>query len=310
MGFLNDNFIADFFVIAIQWVYKIINEYSLTIIIVALFVRFVLLPLDFKQRSSSKKMQALNSEVEGIRKRYANAPDQVNIRINKLYKERGVSSTAGCLPMILQIVFLFAFYGALRQIASRETLSIILNAAENGTETVKLTRWLWVNNLWQPDSGVAGVLPSASEFLSFLQTNTKTITPQIMGILQTKGLVLFSNDVLSINEAAYTTLCNGIISANNLTGVNNGWFILPVLSGGAFFLQQFLSSKINPNPQMEQSMGLSMMKYIYPVVSFLVCLSSNAMFAIYWTFTSLYGMVVDFLFNLYYKHKEKKEGKQ
>ncbi len=308
MGFLNDNFIADFFVIAIQWVYRILNEYSLTIIVVALFVRAILLPIDFKQRNSSKKMQALSSEVADIQRRYANNPDQINVRINKLYKDRGVSPMSGCLPVILQIVFLFAFYGALRQIASRETLSTILNAAENGTETVKLTRWLWVNNLWQPDSGLAGVLPSTSEFLTFLQTNTKSVTPQIMGILQSKGLVLFNNDVLSINEAAYTTLCNGIISANNLVGINNGWFILPVLSGAAFFLQQYISGKVNPNPQMDQTMV--MMKFIYPVVSFMVCLSSNAMFAIYWTFTSLYGMLVDVLFNVYYKHKEKKEGQQ
>ena len=163
-----------------------------------------------------------------------------------------------------------------------------------------------MHNLWQPDSGFSGVLPSTSEFLSFLRTNTKTVTPQVMGILQDKGIVLFNNDVLSVNEAAYTTLCNGIISANGLTGLNNGWFILPLLSAGAFFLQQTLNTKLNPNPQVDQTMMT--MRIIYPFVSFLVCLSSNAMFAIYWTFTSIYGMLVDLLFNVYYSRKEKKEG--
>lgn len=305
MGFLNDNFIADFFYIVIQWLYKFINEYSLTIILVSLAVRLFLFPMDFKQRINSKKIAALNPQIEGMKKRYANTPDQLNVRINKLYKDNGISTFAGCLPMVFQIVFLFAFYGALRRIASKETISLILNGIEDGAENVKITRWLWVNNLWQPDSGFAKVLPTAKEFLAFIQNNINNISAQTLGILQKQNILVFADNVMSINEATYTTLTDAIISANGYEGINNGWFILPILSGGSMFLQQWLSSKLNPNPQMEQQMAL--MKYMYPIVSFIVCLSSNTMFAIYWTFTSIYGMVVDLIFNLYYKRKEQKE---
>ena len=38
----------------------------------------------------------------------------------------------------------------------------------------------------------------------------------------------------------------------------------------------------------------------------MICLSSNTMFAIYWTFTSVYSMAVDFFFNLIYRKKEEK----
>ena len=305
MGFLNDNFIADFFLLAVQWLYRFLQEYSLTIIIVALFVRLLTLPMDIKQRANSKKMVKIAPEVESLKKRYANNPDQINIRVNKLYKERGINPMAGCLPMILQMVFLFAFYGALQKIATKETMSIVLRAAEDGAANVQLTKWLWVNNLWQPDSGMAGVMPSAAEFLTFLQSNTNTITPQTMGILQSKGLVLFSEGIMSVNEASYNALTAGIISENGLTGLNNGWFILPVLSGGSMFLQQMISTKLNPNPSMDQQMG--MMKIIYPIISFVICLSSNTMFAIYWTFTSLYSILVDVIFNMIYRAKEKKQ---
>ena len=308
MSFLNDNFIADFFILAIEWIYQFLHEYSLTIIVVALFVRLVLLPIDMKQRINSKKMVSINPEIEGLKKRYGNNPEQLNLRINKLYKERGISPMAGCLPMLLQLVFLLAFYGALRSIAAKETMSLVLRVAENGASSIELTRWLWVNNLWQPDSGMAGILPSASEFLTFLQSNNNIITPQTMGILQSKGLILFNEGILSVNEAAYNALSSGIIAANGLTGLNNGWFILPLLSGGAMFLQQWISSKLNPNPAMEQQMG--MMKYIYPILSFVICLSSNTMFAIYWMFTSIYSVAVDFFFNFYYKRKEEKGNRK
>ena len=104
MSFLNDNFIADFFILAIEWIYQFLHEYSLTIIVVALFVRLVLLPIDMKQRINSKKMVSINPEIEGLKKRYGNNPEQLNLRINKLYKERGISPMAGCLPMLLQLV--------------------------------------------------------------------------------------------------------------------------------------------------------------------------------------------------------------
>ena len=136
MSFLNDNFIADFFILAIEWIYQFLHEYSLTIIVVALFVRLVLLPIDMKQRINSKKMVSINPEIEGLKKRYGNNPEQLNLRINKLYKERGISPMAGCLPMLLQLVFLLAFYGALRSIAAKETMSLVLRAAENGASCV------------------------------------------------------------------------------------------------------------------------------------------------------------------------------
>lgn len=307
MEFLYNNFIASFFLWVLQWLYNLINEYSITIIVVALFIRLFLLPLDIKQRISTKKMIAINPQVENIRKRYANNPDQLNARINKLYKENGISTLAGCLPMLLQIVFLFAFYGALRTIATRETVSLVLKAAENGAESVNITGWLWVHNLWQPDSGMAQVLPTAAEFLNTIRNNSVDITPQTIGILKGLDIVSFANNTLSINEPVYTALCNNIISVNNLTGIGNGWFILPLISAGSMLLQQMVSTKLNPNPQTAQTMGA--MKYIYPIISFMICLSSNAMFSIYWAFTSIYSVLVDVLFNFYYKKKMEKAGK-
>ena len=46
MSFLNDNFIADFFILAIEWIYQFLREYSRTCIVVELCVRLVLLPGD------------------------------------------------------------------------------------------------------------------------------------------------------------------------------------------------------------------------------------------------------------------------
>lgn len=113
MNFLYDNFISDFLVIVIEWIFQFVGEYSITIILAMLFVRFVLMPLDLKSKRSMKQMAALGPEVESLKKRYANNPEQLNKKVQQLYKERGVSTMAGCLPMLVTLLLLSAFYGAL-----------------------------------------------------------------------------------------------------------------------------------------------------------------------------------------------------
>ncbi len=307
MSFLNDNFIADFLVVLLKLIFGLIKEYSVTVMLVALFVRLALLPFDLKQRRSARLMASIAPEVEGIKKRYANNPNQVNAKIQQLYKEHGISTLAGCLPLLIQLPLLLAFFGALKSIATQETISLFLRAAENGSDTIRLTRWLWVNNLWQPDSGMAGVLPTTSEFLSFLQSNANIIKPQTMQLLQTKGLILFNNGVLSVNEAAYTILKDNIITANGLTGYTNGWFGLPVIAAGTMFLQQWISSRRNKTPNQDQ---MKYMKYVYPILSLLFCTTSNAMFAIYWAFTNIYSMGTDILYNYFYEKKQAKQKLQ
>ncbi len=308
MSFLNDNFIADFLKLSLNIVYEFVGAYWFAIILVAVFVRLVLIPFDLKQRKSMKQMAAIAPEVESVKKRFANNPNQMNAKIQLLYKENGISSMAGCLPMIIQLVVLLAFYGALKSIATKETMKIILEAAEGGAGSMNLTGWLWVHNIWQPDSGMAGVLPTASEFLSFLQSNANDISPQTMQILQQKGLIIFGNSVLSVNGAAYDALKNAIIEANGVSGFANGWFGLPIIAGGTMYLQQMLSSKRNKGAEAAQMQPQQngVMKYMYPVISLLVCTTSNTIFSIYWAFSNVYSIAADLIYNYFYDRKQKK----
>ena len=127
-------------------------------------------------------------------------------------------------------------------------------------------------------------MPTATEFLSFLQQNSSDITPQAMELLKNKGLIAYSSGVLSVNEAAYNALTQAVVAANGGTGYANGWFILPLLSGGTQFVSQWLALRKGPKEQQQQG---KMMLYMFPVLSAWICLTSNSMFAIYWTFSNI-----------------------
>lgn len=307
MEFLSNNFITDFFVIVMNFIYSLIKDYSLAIIILTFLMRAILLPLDIRQKKSSRLMAQIGPELESLKKRYANNPQLLQKKTKELQNKRGVKPMAGCLPLLIQLPIFFAFFGAMRVLASEQTVNIILNAAQFGPETTHLPTWLWIHNFWQPDSGLAGVMPNAQEFASFVQTNATYLSPQTMSLLQNHGLISFADGVLSINDAAYTSLVDNIIKANNLVGYNNGGFVLPVVSGGLLFVQQKIMMK--NQPQMQQQGGGKMMLWFMPIFSIYICVTSNTAFTLYWIASSAYSLIQQLILEAVFKKQErKKEG--
>lgn len=301
MEFLSNNFISDFFVIALKWVFSIVQNYSVAIIIVTIAIRVLILPLDLRQKQSTRKMALVQPKLESLKKRYANNPQQLQKKQQELYRQEGVKPLAGCLPMLITLPIFFAFFGAMRVLAAEQTITFILNAQHIGESAYNLPSWLWVNNFWQPDSGLSAIMPAASEFVSYVQSNASYINPQSLHMLANADLIRFGTTIEP--TAAYDTLTGAIVSANGLTGFKNGWFILPVLAGGTLFLQQKIS--MVQNPQM-QSQGKFML-YFFPLFSVYICAVSNAAFSIYWLFANVYALGQLLVLNYIYKKRDEKD---
>ena len=310
MNFLYDNFISEAIVFVFKWVVGFINDYGLTIIALTLLIKLLMLPLDLKQRASSRKMSLISAEVQSIQKRYANNPEQMNRKVSELYKERGVSPMAGCWPMLISMVFLFAFYGALRVVATEQTISIYLKAIQDGAESIQLPSWLWIRNLFQADSGMASALPKAQEFLTFVQQNASYVTPQSFSLMADAGLLSFANGTMAIGPS-YDTVRAAILTANGCmqNGVeiyNNGWFVLPIIAGVSLFLQQKFTSKLSGQP-IDKQPGGKMMLYFFPIFSAWICFTANAIFSIYWVMSNLFAIAITVIITIYYKRKEQKK---
>ncbi len=317
MDFLSNNFLSDFFVICMKGLNSAFANYALTIVILTILIRLCLLPLDLKQRNNQAKMAALGPEIQSLQKRYANNPQQLQKKQQELYGKMGVKPMLGCLPMLIQLPILFAFFGAMRVLQSEQTIGLILNAAQYGVESVQLPTFFWVHNFWQPDSGFAQIMPTASEFLAFVQSNSTFIQPQTLAMLQSQGILTFANGAMTVNLETYGQLTSGVIAANNLVGYANGWFILPALSGVALFLQQ----KFSPATAMQQPMAsgsskeqqdaqgcsTKVMMWFFPIFSVYICITSNAAFALYWFVSSLYAFSQMKVVELIKKSRAKKQ---
>ncbi len=97
-----------------SFLYYIIPNWGLVIIVFSIIIKIVLHPLTKSSMKSMKKMQALQPMMEEIRGKYKDDPQKMNQQIMNLYKEYGVNPAGGCLPLLLQFPILFALYNVFR----------------------------------------------------------------------------------------------------------------------------------------------------------------------------------------------------
>ena len=176
-------------------------------------INIVLLPLTHKSYTSMQKMQELNPKIQAIKDRYRGKlkdsqgkpkiemQRKMNEEVMALYKLEGVNPAGGCLPMVIQLPVLFAFYR-------------LLSAA---VELQEAPWMLWIHDLSAPDPYYA--LPLIMGATQFLQ---QRMTPmagdpmqrrifQLMPVFMTflflgfpSGMVLYwlTNNVLTIARQA------------------------------------------------------------------------------------------------------------
>lgn len=101
----------------ITWLNGVFGNLGVAIIIATIITKVLVMPLMLKSMKSTAKMQELQPEVDKIKKKYAGKSDRdsqmaMNQEMGLLYKERGVSPVAGCLPMLIQMPLMFAFFQA------------------------------------------------------------------------------------------------------------------------------------------------------------------------------------------------------
>ena len=101
---------------SLKWVYSWVGNYGFAIIVLTLLINLIIFPLRHKSVTSMRKMQEIQPEMKAIQDRYAHLkatdPDKqkMNQEVMALYRDRGVNPVSGCLPMLLTMPILFAFY--------------------------------------------------------------------------------------------------------------------------------------------------------------------------------------------------------
>jgi YidC/Oxa1 family membrane protein insertase len=198
----------------LHWIYEhVVPNYGWAIILMTLLIKVLLLPITHPSTLSMRKMQALNPRMQAIRDRYRpklkdkqGRPNlemqrKMNEEVMALYKAEGVNPVGGCLPLLVQMPILYAFYRLL-------STSVELRHAP----------WIfWVHDLAAPDPHlILPLIMGATQFLQVklapqsgdpAQRRLFMLMPLFMLIFflsAPSGLVLYwlTNNILTIIQQA------------------------------------------------------------------------------------------------------------
>jgi YidC/Oxa1 family membrane protein insertase len=134
-----------------------LHNYGWSIVVITVIINLILLPLRFSSMKSQKKMQSMQPQIAAINAKYKGLSmrdpkkAQQNQEVMDLYKKEGVNPVGGCLPMVIQLPILYAFYKVL-------TVTIELRGAP----------WLWVHDLSVPEQLPIHILPVVMVITQFI----------------------------------------------------------------------------------------------------------------------------------------------
>ncbi len=98
----------------LAWIYDLVGNYGLSILVLTVVIKVVLLPLGVKQIKSMQAMQSIQPKVKELQKKFKGNKEKIQQETMKLYKEAGVNPLGGCLPLLLQFPILIAMYAVIR----------------------------------------------------------------------------------------------------------------------------------------------------------------------------------------------------
>lgn len=107
-------FIANIFGYLLNFLYTILNNYGLAIIIFSILVKLILLPLTTKQQKTMEKTTKMQDEMKALQFKYKNDPEKLNKEMMDMYKRENMSPFSGCLSSIVQLILILAVFYLVR----------------------------------------------------------------------------------------------------------------------------------------------------------------------------------------------------
>lgn len=312
------------FVSALNWIYSWVGNYGWSVVVFTLFVRMLVLPLDIKSRRGMRAMTRVQPKMAALQKKYANDKEKLNQKMMELYRKEHVSPMAGCLPLLLQWPILLFMFTAMRVVANEHTIQMILNLKDGIAPTFQ--SWLWIKNVFMPDSFMSGILPAVgSQLLEIGPVGYSNIltaeniqiakeflaSPEYAAIAAQYGANSFVQ--LQLNFFFFQPVLTIPTSFAALLQYANGLFILPILAAvSQFFMTKFMNPtpKKDPNQPAEpqndvaNSMNSGFMKWFFPLFSLWICASSNSAFSIYWMAVNVISIIQNIVLNRIFDREE------
>lgn len=152
------------------------GAFAISIVLLTLLIRASLIPLTRKQLRSSRAMQELQPKLAALKTQYRDNPQGMMAAQQALYKEHGVSPVSGCLPLVIQMPFLYALFFSFNTVLLAQGAESVVHHLSRINADIypflpkitelPATQFFWAN-LAQPDP--LKILPLVAAILTLIQ---------------------------------------------------------------------------------------------------------------------------------------------
>ncbi len=161
--------IGKYLFLALQFIHAhIASNWGWAIVILTVFINLIILPLRVKTMQSGLKMQRIQPQMDAIKEKYKKykvtdpKKNEMNAEIMQLQKDNGVNMFGGCIPTLIQMPLLFAFFGMLPKVVE-----------------LRQAHWFWLPDLTAADPyHILPILMVVSQFLVQYYTPSPGVDPQ------------------------------------------------------------------------------------------------------------------------------------
>ncbi len=295
----------------IMWfIYKVVADYGIAIILFTLLSKIVLFPTAYKQQLSSVRMQALNPRLAQLKKQYANNREMLAQEQQKLYKEEGVNPMGSCLPLIVTMIILYGILDVVYR-----PLTHILRLKDSVIEELK-TIILNVKE-WGLDEKALQSRPELT-ILKQVKENSHVFIEKGVDADTVDQISNFKNTFLGIDLGQVPT----IHPTDGWTSAAIALLMIPILSCVVQLLYSFYSQYKSKqlNPEMQGAGAMKVMMLLMPLFSLWLAFQVPAGVGFYWIWSSVFSFVQSFALYQYFtkdrvevinaRLKEKKKNKK
>ena len=272
------------------WLYNLVGNYGVAVILFALVVKLIMLPFQLKSKKSMMRTSRMTPRLKELEKKYGNDQQRYQQEMAKLYKEEGVNPMSGCLWSLLPFPILIALYSAIRYPLTTMMGVPESMLAEGGAIYQKLAELGY--SLSQYSTGRSAAFYEQIYQSQFISDHFSAFS----GIADKLQQISYRFLGLDLGQVPSFSFWRWDFSSASAWLPVFGLFLIPVVSALLSWLSMKVANASTPQTK-DQQQQMRTMNLIMPLMSLYICFTMPAVMGIYWIAQSVFAMLQDVILN-------------
>lgn len=286
----------------IETIYKLVQNYGLSIIIFTIIVKMLLIPLNIKSQKAMKKQQKIQPILAELQKKYANDQQKLQTEMMKLYKDNDVSMMGGCLPMLIQFPILIGLYRVI-QGPLKYLLHVDIN---DGAVVEKIEKIVALMTERFPAEIGNYTRYSAQDLFKNSQIQLATWSEKV---LDTADAWSINFNFLGMNLAEVPSKAISCLTRGDFSQIGTiALLIIPAVAILTTWLSmkqsQKMSGQTQANSENQAAQMSKTMNMMMPIMTGFFTFTLPSGMGIYWIAANIIQMVQQYILNKYFDKKE------